>query len=615
MMADLDYHAEERGPTRVYTPSLDSEEELVPNSSLTLSERNYRLFSFKKEGRSWANALCSESTLSETEIRKRAKRTKKPTHSVDQQLEKMSLPRRMAIEDLLDRTHRRDPDGDRWDIVTIDNDKPEWTKRTGEVLAFSVILARLNPTRQRTGSISQDRRRSSFRSSPQREYAVPNRRGSKSYHARQSPTRENGSGRLSQSFKNSQTILEDDPFGNANLFSNDGKPINPEGSAPFTNCGLPPHIPLDEPIGAKPQKDKHDKFKNKKDKANKDDDIVDLDALLGNVTLDDDVLVTPLDNDHHGHDEHHGGAFDFDSPIQVIGDDRPRGRKRADSGWGEKTPKRGMSGNRSKSKSKPRGPPIQIPKDDYGRPIPDITPGGRRNRQAYWGSHGSATTPSIHSDQSVLEAEYEEYSSSGSSAGYEDVWRNAYMPSDGRYPRATRDHRRGPPSPQHPRYSEIPEPYIFSSRPRRERYASDTAITPYKYTTTAQTANRPPLITQHTAPRFAPTPTSAHPATADYNYSSGLVPFPHETQQPTYHRRRESLQAVEAQLYMQRDREIELLQRERDVARREAELHQEEVRKATVRTGGSSKYTHEPRLSRRYTDVYEGGRYRSGFTY
>lgn len=62
---------------------------------------------------------------------------------------------------------------------------------------------------------------------------------------------------------------------------------------------------------------------------------------------------------------------------------------------------------------------------------------------------------------------------------------------------------------------------------------------------------------------------------------------------------------------------------ERDLARREAELHQEAARRASVvvgagrerdresgsqsgRSAGGRRYTHEPRLSRRYTDAYYG---------
>lgn len=62
---------------------------------------------------------------------------------------------------------------------------------------------------------------------------------------------------------------------------------------------------------------------------------------------------------------------------------------------------------------------------------------------------------------------------------------------------------------------------------------------------------------------------------------------------------------------------------ERDLARREAELHQEAARRASVVVGGGGgresmsgsasgrreggrRYTHEPRLSRRYTDAYYG---------
>lgn len=621
-MADRGYASEERVSARVYTPSMDSDDDSQHVSSLSLGDRDYRLFQFRKEGRSWANNLCTESTIPEIEIKKRARRTKKPTHNVDQQLAKMSPPRRMAIDDLLDRIHRKDPDHEQWEILTIDNDSPEWTKRNGEVLAFSVILARIGAveTRQRTGSISQDRRRSSYLSS-RREYAEPERRRPKSYH-QQSPDRNRRSPRRGETPRRSQTVLEDDPFGSTPLFSNDGKPVNPQGSAAFTNAGLPPHIQPDEPLGAKPQKqDKQNK--PKKSKKGQDNDVIDLNALLGNASLGGDVDDL-LDGDPHDDREEHD--FDFDNPIEVLGEheSKPRGRKRADSGWGEKTPKRGLS--RSKSKSKPRRPSIHIPKDArYGRPIPEVTTaGGRRRQQHYYGSHGSATTPSIHSDQSILEAEIEEYSSSGSSAGWQEAHSHEYssrcMPADGRYVKATKDHRRGPPSPQQMRY-EIAADYDYvpqSATPRRpapqERFPSDGVIERYNHTYTPISATRPPLITQHSAPRFAPMTT--YPAMSPYNYEPGLTPFPGEmvqaTPAPGIMRRRDSMQVQDAQLYMQRssdkDREIELLQRERDLARREAEMHLETARRASVRTS-TPKYNYEPRMmprDRRYSGAYHG---------
>lgn len=73
-----------------------------------------------------------------------------------------------------------------------------------------------------------------------------------------------------------------------------------------------------------------------------------------------------------------------------------------------------------------------------------------------------------------------------------------------------------------------------------------------------------------------------------------------------------------------KDQEIQRLQwerdmarSERDLARKEAELHQAIARQASVSIrssrrdrdregGGGSRYTHEPRLSRRYTDAYHG---------
>jgi len=87
--------------------------------------------------------------------------------------------------------------------------------------------------------------------------------------------------------------------------------------------------------------------------------------------------------------------------------------------------------------------------------------------------------------------------------------------------------------------------------------------------------------------------------------------YPSELQQQQSRRRRDSLQAQQAEIYMrddrERTREMELLEGERDVARREAELHQEIARRASTREGQrASRYTYEPRSSRRYAENYHG---------
>lgn len=621
-MAGRGYAPEDRESTRVFTSSVDSDDELqrIPGRPVPLGERDYRLFHFRKDGRSWANApLLTESTMSETDIKKRARRTKKPTHNVDQKLDKMSEPRRLAIVDLLESVQLQDRDRERWEIVAIDNDSPERTKRTGEVLAFSVTLARAgaNTTRQRTGSLSQNRRTTAYLS-PDLEYAESNRRRPKSYYAQQTPILETRERRRSpkrtDNARRSQTIIEDDPFSSTPLFTTEGKPANLQGSGGFVGTGLPPEIPPDEPIGTKPQK-QGKKNKSKKFKQGQNDDIVDIEELLGNTGLGDDADGVVVLDDHDDQDP------DVDSPVE--GFDRKasklRGRKRADSGWHEKAPKGGMSRSRSRSKPKPRRPSVHIPHDDpYARPIPGVIPGGGRRRQQYWGSHGSATTQSVHSDQSVLEAEYEEYSSSGSSAGWQEArpheFPGHYVPADGHYAKITKDHRRGPPSPQYTRYDPAGDQgYVPQSaaprRPRQERFPSDGAIQRYGHTYTPVAATRPPLVLQHSAPRFIPT--MSHPG---YTYDTGITPYPSDmvpasrAPMPDAMHRRDSMQAHEAQLYMQReqgrDREIELLQRERDLARREAEMHHEYARRVGERPS-TSKYNHEPRsMPRRYSGVY-----------
>ncbi|KAK5103892.1 hypothetical protein LTS08_003315 [Lithohypha guttulata] len=619
-MAAYGFAAEDRDPGRTYTPTHSSDEDLPQLSSLSLSERRYRPFTLRKDGRSWIQHSSSESRLSESEIKKRASRSSKASHSVAAQLQKMSPPRRNAVEDLVERVNRRDVNGDVWDLYAIHNDQPEVTKRTGEVLSFSIVLNKVNPTRQRTNSMSQERRRSAY-ISPTQEYAMPTRRGSKSYYTSPTnPIHDSNAARQSQSFRTSQTILENDPFGNATLFSKDGKPVVTPGTAAYPNAGLPPHIPLDEPIGA-PVRDETEKKdgKPKKTKGNKDDDVIDLDALLGG-SFNDDVLGGHSHDKHHkGHEHQDDDDFDFDSTIEIVGENHGRGRKQNEKGWGSKTPKQGLSRSRSRPKFKQQRFSSSMPRDgEYKRSRPEVLiPAGRRKQPQYYGSHGSATTASIHSDQSVLEAEYEEYSSSNSSHEYEqDDYHDSYTPAtSSRYARATNYHRRGPPSPQQQRY-EMPGDYVPATRrPRQERLVSEGAVARYGYSYSPHPTQRPPLITQHSAPRFTPSPVSAHPHSAyphlqtpAYTYDTALTPYPSDL------RRRDSIQTHHAEMYMDQERdkhrrEIELLQRERDIAIREAEMHQEVARRASVSTrpgGGGSKYVHEPRLSRRYTEQYHG---------
>lgn len=605
-MASPGYSAENRSPGRTYTPSHSSDEDFRL-SGLSL-EKKYRLFTFRKDGRSWIRYKVSEQLWSDAEIKKVVVRSRKAGRNVNDQLQKMSPPRRNAIEDQIERINHED--GDQWDLHAIHNDSQEVTKRTGEVLAFSLILVRLGAGRQRAGSASQERRRPTIRSSTQ-DYTIPARRGSQSYYGdRASPAYDN----RRQSFRASQTIMEHDPFGSQVLFSKDGKPIQTPGTAALhANGDLPPHIPLNEPIGAmgkdekEKDKDKQGKggMKNKKSKGGKDDEVIDLDALLGG-DLNDDLL-----GDHVDHDEQ--GFFDDDSPIEVMHDNGARGRKKQQA-WGGKTPK-GRSRSKSRQKSKPRPPSLHIPKDHWRQP-PEIMTGGRRRQSMYYGSHGSATTPSIHSNESILEGEVEDYSSSNSSQGYHDEGYDVvYAPARGsKYPRETLYHRRGPPSPQQERYEVLGETGYSRSRPRQERrLTSDNTIARYTYS--PHPAQRPPMISHVSAPRFTSTPMSAHGNTP-YNWDTGMTPFPSDLT-----RRRESTQTRDAEHYMRqqqddhRDREIELLKRERDEAERRAalNLHDGLARRAstTVRTGGNyggSRYTHEPRQSQRYESQRYGGR-------
>lgn len=634
-MNNYRFATEEREPVRAYTPSHTSDEDLPGVSSSSLGDKSYRLFSFRKEGRSWVNSICTESRISENDIKKRAKRPRKPTHGVEHQLERMSPPRRSAIEELLEKTNRKDPDGLNWDIVAIDNDKPDLTKRTGEVTAFSVILARVNAVRQGTNSVSRERRRSIYRSSEEDYNVFPARRDARPYSSgRASPgAREDKNTRQSQAYMHTRSLLEEDPFGVTQLFTSDGKPVGASGPAMYANAALPPHITQDEPIGAPIQKEKTNAKKQQKaqktdlwqtDDLN--DEVIDLDALLGSTTLGgnnksgtgkqsggkqggnkmaaEKLIYDDFGIDHY--DDHHD---DFDMPIEIIGveKEKPRGRKQ-DSTW--KANKQDPAMTQSKPKSKTRPLSVSIPKGQYDRrePPPEVTPAGNRKQQTYWSSR--ETAHSVPSDQSVLEAEYEDYSSSGSSDGFEQDWSReeaaTYQPANSRYQQATNYHRRGPPSPQQPRYDAVYEqqPQPVQRRPTRaERIPSDSAVQRYSYT--PQPAKRPPIISQQSAPRFVPTPTSAHPGAgpvasyAGYGYDSGMTPYPVELS------RRDSVQARDAEQYMRmerdKDREIELLQRERDLARREAELHQEVARRASVSQRPGSKYNHEPRLSRRYT--------------
>lgn len=618
-MNNYRFSTEDREPMRAYTPSHTSDEDLPGLSNLSLNDRTHRLFSFRKEGRSWVNSVCTESRLSENEIKKRAKRPRKTTHGVDHQLEKMSPPRRHAIDELVEKTNRTDPNGLIWDVIAIDNDVPDLTKRTGEVTAFSVILARATTAGQRTNSIPRERRRSTYRSSEEEYNITPSRREAKPYGSgRVSPTRDDKKARQSQTYMHTQSILEDDPFGSNQLFSSDGKPVGASGSAMYTNAALPPHITQDEPIGAPLAKEKNNNNNKKSQKNQKsdpfntddlNDEVIDLDALLGSSTLDGTgKLIDDFEADHH--DDHHHHDFD---PIEIVGGQRekPRGRKQGETGW-KTNNSRESAYMQPKSKSRTRRLSLSIPKGQYDRrePPAEVTPAGRRKQQTYWSSR--ETAHSVPSDQSVLEAEYEDYSSSCSSEGFEPDWQRGgatyatYQPADSRYPQATNYHRRGPPSPQHARYDATYEQTYAQRRPSRsERFPSDSAVQRFSYT--PQAAKRPPIVSQQSAPRFVPTPTSAHPGAGamtsygafGYDTGSGMTPYPGEI------RRRDSVQAQDAEHYMRlerdKDREIELLQRERDLARREAELHQEVARRASVSQRPGNKYSHEPRLSRRYT--------------
>jgi len=123
------------------------EDDLTKASNFVREDRQYRIFFLRRNGLLWTQSICSESFMPTSQIKDRVKHgptkwPRKNKQNIKWTLERVKPPRKHVIEHLLQHVNRSDPCRDTWAIVAIDTEHPKITGRTGEVVAFSMILER-----------------------------------------------------------------------------------------------------------------------------------------------------------------------------------------------------------------------------------------------------------------------------------------------------------------------------------------------------------------------------------------------------------------------------------------------------------------------------------------
>lgn len=106
----------------------------------------HRLFLLRRETPDWTRSVCTESFMPASRIKERINygpnTYRRRKQNIQRTLGKLEPQRRRVLECLLEKVNHCDPHGYRWFTVAIDIENYEFTKRTGSVDTFSVVLAR-----------------------------------------------------------------------------------------------------------------------------------------------------------------------------------------------------------------------------------------------------------------------------------------------------------------------------------------------------------------------------------------------------------------------------------------------------------------------------------------
>lgn len=106
----------------------------------------HRLFLLRRETLDWTQSVCTESLMPASQIKERIdhgpNKYRRKKQNIQRILGKLEPQRRRVLECLLEKVNHCDPHGYRWFIVAVDVENYVFTRRTGEVDTFSVVLAK-----------------------------------------------------------------------------------------------------------------------------------------------------------------------------------------------------------------------------------------------------------------------------------------------------------------------------------------------------------------------------------------------------------------------------------------------------------------------------------------
>ncbi|KAL2429740.1 hypothetical protein ABEF95_010623 [Exophiala dermatitidis] len=219
------------------------------NGGPALSQ-DYLYYRFVKKGDDWSLANKYPILAPVEQIEKQATKIQRDGTPLEQ-LKRMSQLRRERITEAVQEANDLESGDAHWEVVYIKPRKELKRNRTVHVPEMDVILAR--------------NRRGTARTKPAaREPAKIINEGK----AKPSKGKQYADGSYGRSRKDSGLAILADRISNLPVFDIDGMPRDEHGPIHFNDTNLPPQIPRDKPLGAKPEPKKEDK-KAKHDKYQK----------------------------------------------------------------------------------------------------------------------------------------------------------------------------------------------------------------------------------------------------------------------------------------------------------------------------------------------------------
>ncbi|KAG9791589.1 hypothetical protein KCU88_g922, partial [Aureobasidium melanogenum] len=258
--------------------------------------QDYLYYRFKKKGDDWSLANRYPILAPVEQIEKQATKIHRDGTPLEQ-LKRMSQLRRDRITEAVQEANDLESGDAHWEVVYIKPRKELKRNRTVHVPEMDVILAR-------------NRRGTAHTKAAVREPAKIINEGK----AKPSKGKQYADDSYGRSRKDSGLAMLADRISNLPVFDIDGMPRDEHGPIHFNDTNLPPQIPRDKPLGAKPElkkedkKTKHDKSQKRSKSRDKRDShgdgifAVGDDGDLGGAmdSLPDDILFGELPTDQRG---------------------------------------------------------------------------------------------------------------------------------------------------------------------------------------------------------------------------------------------------------------------------------------------------------------------------